>query len=242
MSLQETAPEQPQEQPQEQTDKSGRLSGTITALEVQARDQSRVNLYLDGRFAFGLNAKTATEAGLKKGDYLSPDRIATLLKDEERERAMMHAFNLLSFRSRSVVEMERYLRGKGYAPETIALVIGRLRDLHYLDDSTFALTWVENRQRAKPRGPHLLRSELIQKGIDKDAANQAIADASGDEEPLALEAARQKAATLKAADYPEFSRKLGGYLSRRGYSSDVVWSTVKSLWQERTGATANDDL
>lgn len=237
MSLQETTPEQAQEQ----QDSSGRLSGTITALEVQARDQSRVNLYLDGRFAFGLNAKTATEAGLKKGDYLSPDRIAALLKDEERERAMLHAFNYLSYRSRSVVEMERYLRGKGYAPETLTLVIGRLRDLHYLDDSTFALSWVENRQRAKPRGPHLLRSELIQKGIDKEAANQAIADVSGNEEPLALEAARQKAATLKAADYPEFSRKLGGYLSRRGYSSEVVWSTVKTVWNERSGGASDDD-
>ena len=212
-----------------------RLSGEITALEVQARDQSRVNLYLDGRFAFGISAKTVTDAGLKKGDHLTADRIVDLLKGEAREQAMLQAFNYLSYRSRSVAEMERYLRGKGHAPETVTSVISRLTDLHYLDDTTFALAWVENRQRAKPRGPHLLRSELIQKGIDKEAANQAIADASGDEEALVLDAARQKAATLKAADYPEFSRKLGGYLSRRGYSSDVVWSAVKAAWNERSG-------
>jgi len=220
-----------------------RLCGTITALEVQARDQSRVNLYLDGRFAFGLSASTATEAGLRKGNHLTSEGIAELLKGDAKERAFLQAFNYLSFRGRSVAEMERYLLGKDHAPETVGTVIQRLRDLHYLDDSVFALSWVENRQRSKPRGARLLRTELIQKGIARDAIDHAITQASGDEAPLALDAARKRVATLQAADYGEFSRKLGGYLSRRGYSSDVVWSTVKHLWAEHDGhgALVSDD-
>jgi regulatory protein len=210
-----------------------RLSGTITALEVQARDQSRVNLYLDGRFAFGLSAKTAADAGLKKGDHLTADRIVGLLHGEAHEQATLQAFNYLSYRSRSVKEMERYLRGKGHAPETISSVIQRLVDLHYLDDAHFAVAWVENRKRFGGRGPHLLRSELRQKGVARETADEAIADLSGDEGEQALDAGRKKAQTLRAADYAEFSRKLGGYLSRRGYSGDVVWETVKQLWSER---------
>src|SRR5688500_17492061 len=121
-----------------------RLAGTITALEVQARDQARVNLYLDGRFAFGLSAKTAADAGIKTGEHLTADRIVGLLKGEPREQAMLQAFNYLSYRNRSVKEIERYLRGKGHAPETIQSVIQRLTDLHYLDDTHFAVAWVEN--------------------------------------------------------------------------------------------------
>ena len=210
-----------------------RLSGEITALEVQARDQSRVNLYLDGRFAFGLSAKTVTDAGLKKGDHLTADRIVDLLKGEAREQAMLQAFNYLSYRSRSVKEMERHLRNKGHAPETISSVVQRLLALHYLDDQHFAVAWVENRQRFGGRGPHLLRSELLQKGVARETADEIIADLGEDEAGRALDAARKKAQTLRAADYAEFSRKLGGYLSRRGYSSDVVWDTVKRLWSER---------
>ena len=216
-----------------------RLSGTITALEVQARDQSRVNLYLDGRFAFGLSAKTATDAGLKKGDHLTAGRIVDLLKGEAREQAMLQAFNYLSYRSRSVKEIERYLRGKGHAAETIASVVQRLTDLHYLDDTHFAVAWVENRKRFGGRGPHLLRSELLQKGVAKETADQVIAGASGGEAEQALDAGRKKAQALRAADYAEFSRKVGGYLSRRGYSSEVVWDAVKQLWSERGQPSAD---
>lgn len=212
----------------------GRLSGTITALEVQARDQTRVNLYLDGRFAFGLHAKIAAEAGLKKGDFLSAGQVTELLKGEAFERALLQSFNYLSFRGRSISEMERYLRDKGHAPETIAGVVKRLVDLHYLDDAHFALSWVENRQRYRPRGPHLLRTELRQKGIGRDTADQVVADASANQETLALESARKRAASLRTDDYGEFRRKLGGFLSRRGYSSEVVWDVVKRLWAQRS--------
>ena len=216
-----------------------RLSGTVSALEVQARDQSRVNLYLDGRFAFGLSAKTATDAGLKKGDHLTAGQIVDLLKGEAREQAMLQAFNYLSYRNRSVKEIERYLRGKGHAPETISSVVQRLIDLHYLDDAHFAVAWVENRKRFGGRGPHLLRSELLQKGVARETADEVIAGAGDDETEQALDAARKKVRTLRAADYAEFSRKLGGYLSRRGYSPDVVWDAVKRSWSEREQAAAD---
>ena len=217
-----------------------RLAGTITALEVQARDQSRVNLYLDGRFAFGLSAKTAADAGLKKGDHLTPERIVGLLKGEAHEQATLQAFNYLSYRSRSTKEMERYLRGKGHAPETISSVVQRLTDLHYLDDAHFAVAWVENRKRFGGRGPRLLRTELLQKGVARETADEAIEDLAEGEGEHALDVGRKKAQTLRAADYTEFSRKLGGYLSRRGYSSDVVWPTVKQLWSERGEGDGDD--
>ncbi len=151
------------------------------------------------------------------------------------DQAMLQAFNYLSFRARSVNEMERYLRRKGHAPETVRDVIQRLIDLHYLDDATFALGWVDSRRRAGGRGPHLLRSELAQKGVPRETADRAIADAAGDQEESALVLARKRAPTLHAADYQGFSRKLGGYLSRRGFSANVVWATVKRVWRETHG-------
>jgi regulatory protein len=46
----------------------------ITALEVQKKNPNRVNLHLDGEFAFGLARITA--AWLKVGDVLSDEKIA----------------------------------------------------------------------------------------------------------------------------------------------------------------------
>ncbi|MGH2371775.1 MAG: regulatory protein RecX [Chloroflexota bacterium] len=213
------------------------VSGTITALEVQARDPERVNLYLEGRFAFGLSNKVVADAGLKQGDVLDERQVAELLQREALQRGLQQAFAYLSYRPRSEQELRRYLAQKGHAPETADAVVARLREYHYLDDEVFALSWVENRQRFRPRGARLLRAELRQKGVEREVVDQAIEDAGGDERALALQAAEKRLATLKAADYQEFGRKLGGYLMRRGFPPDVVWEVVRELWSTRTGDT-----
>jgi regulatory protein len=215
------------------------LSGQITSIEVQARDPERVNLYLEGRFAFGLSNKVLADTGLKQGDVLTESQVAHLLRREAYQQALQQAFNYLSYRQRSQFELRRYLEQKGHAPETIAAVLEKLRDYHYVDDQLFAQSWVENRQRFRPRGPRLLQAELRQKGVDRAVAEQAIDDAAGDEREQALDAARRRLATLKAADYAEFGRKLGGFLQRRGFAPDVTWDVVRTLWRERTGETAD---
>jgi regulatory protein len=213
----------------------GPLSGTVTALEAQAHDPQRVNVFLDGRFAFGLHAKVVADAGLRPGDVLSAAQVAGLLQRDDVQQALLQAFSYLSYRPRTEHELRRYLAQKGRPPETVDAVLARLAEYHYVDDQVFALNWVENRQRFRPRGARLLRAELAQKGVDRDTIDQAIADAGADERALALAAAEHKLAGLRAADYQEFGRKLGGFLLRRGFAPDVVWEVVRDLWKARDG-------
>ena len=213
----------------------GPLSGTVTALEAQAHDPQRVNVFLDGRFAFGLHAKVVADAGLRPGDVLSEARVAALLQRDDVQQALLQAFLYLSYRPRTEHELRRYLAQKGRPPETVDAVLARLAEYHYVDDQVFALNWVENRQRFRPRGARLLRAELAQKGVDRDTIDQAIADAGADERALAQAAAEHKLAGLRAADYQEFGRKLGGFLLRRGFAPDVVWEVVRDLWKARDG-------
>src|SRR5919202_4253041 len=180
------------------------LSGRITAIEAQARDPERVNLFLEGRFAFGLSNKVVADAGLKQGDVLGEAQVADLLRREAYQQALQQAFSYLSYRQRSQQELRRYLAQKGHAPETIEATLGQLADYQYVDDQVFAQSWIENRQKFRPRGARLLRAELRQKGIDRETADQAIDDVAGGEREQALEAARRKLPTVKAADYQEF--------------------------------------
>ena len=46
--------------------------------------------------------------------------------------------------------------------------IARMTDLGMLDDEAFARTWVESRDRARPRGERAIREELRTKGIDRE--------------------------------------------------------------------------
>jgi regulatory protein len=85
------------------------------------------------------------------------------------------AARYLEARPRSVAEVRRRLTTAGYRAPLVEAAIARLGELGYLDDEAFARSWVESRDRARPRGEHALRRELRLKGID-DATVRRVLD------------------------------------------------------------------
>ena len=112
--------------------------------------------------------------------------MAGLLRQEASEAPCSSPCCSSSYRPRSEQEIRRALQQKGHAGETADAVVARLRDLHYLDDEAFAVTGWRTASASGPGGGRLLRAELRQKGVDAETADQAIADAGGDEHALAL--------------------------------------------------------
>ena len=62
----------------------------ITGISPQKRNKERVNVFLDGEFAFGLSFVTA--AGLSTGQMLAEDEIETLLAGDAVEKAKQSAY------------------------------------------------------------------------------------------------------------------------------------------------------
>jgi regulatory protein len=56
---------------------------TITAIETQRRDPERVNVYLDGEFAFGFSRLVAVSRGLVEGRSLSPAEVEALRAEDD---------------------------------------------------------------------------------------------------------------------------------------------------------------
>ncbi|MGA3058270.1 MAG: regulatory protein RecX [Candidatus Limnocylindrales bacterium] len=92
------------------------------------------------------------------------------------------AARYLEVRSRSVEEMRRHLSGAGYRSELVELAIARLTELGMLDDRAFAQTWIESRDRARPRGEQALRRELAQKGLNRELIAEVLAERAGENE------------------------------------------------------------
>jgi len=156
---------------------------------------------------------------------------------EVYERLINAALRFVSFRMRSSREIRTFLAGKlsrshTTAPEVLEQVMGRLTELGYVNDHEFAVWWVGTRMGRKPKGPRAVRSELTQKGVDGDIINTVLTTLmTGDtsEVVLARAAADKKAPVL--AGYPKIvqKQKLIGFLQRRGFSSEVVWSVVDDV-------------
>lgn len=206
------------------------MAGTITALVVQKRNKERVNVYLDGEFAFGLALAEAIK--LKKGQTLSDEDIAQLKALDEIEVVHERALNLLSHRPRSAEEVRRKLRDskQEFSDTAIETVIERLERAGLLDDEAFARYWVDNRERFNPRSARALRHELRQKGVSNQVVDRVLADL--DEQDAAYRAAQAKVRRYAHADEAEFRKRMGGYLSRRGFAYGVVRDVLDRLWDE----------
>ncbi len=207
------------------------MAGQITALKFQKKNKERVNVYLDGRYAFSLAATLA--ASLKRGQILSQEEMERLLAEDVFHKAYERALRFLSYRPRSQVEVRRYLQGKQVPPAVEERVVARLTGAGLLDDLAFARYWVENREKFKPRSLSALRYELRTKGLSDEVIVLALEDL--DEEESAYTVALKRARRLSHLDYPTFRSKAAPYLRRRGFPYEVINTTVKRAWQEVHG-------
>lgn len=200
---------------------------TITALKPQKRNKDRVSVFLDGEFAFGLPQEAAGD--LRVGQTLTPEAIAALEDEDRFDKAKQYAFRLLSYRPRSVAEVERKMVEKGYEDLLIQRVTAHLKDLSLLDDAEFAAYWVEQRETFKPRGRLALQQELRQKGVPRPVIEQALADL--DEAASARRAAEKRANRWADLPFEQFRTKMGRYLQRRGFSYEIIHRTIDEIWE-----------
>lgn len=201
----------------------------ITALKAQTKNPNRINVYLDGEFAFGLARIVA--AWLKIGQSLSQSEIDRLKEQDTLEVAYQKGLHFLSYRARSESEMIRKLREQGFEETVIETVIERLKGNGILGDSKFAQDWVDNRSTFRPRSKRLMGLELRQKGVSEEEIQKALTNA-GNEDSLAYQTALPYLRRLAGADWETFRKKLSAFLARRGFSYGTIGPILHQLWEE----------
>jgi len=201
----------------------------ITALKSQQRNPQRINVYLNGEFAFGLSRFAG--AWLDVGQELSEQKIADLQLEDQRETAYQLALKYLSYRMRSEKEVRQNLYKHNVPESIIEFVLEKLKKSDLINDDKFAHDWVENRLEFQPRSCRMLDQELRQKGISTEIINQSLIGI--DENELAYLAGLKKSQRWNYHDLSEFKRKLSSFLARRGFSYDVIIPTVKRILAEQ---------
>jgi regulatory protein len=201
----------------------------ITALTVQKRNPDRVNVYLDGEFAFGLSRIVA--AWLEQGRSLSQQEIEELIQKDTSEVAFQQAVRLLDYRPRTGQEIRQKLLQKRFEPGQIEKVVERLNAANLIQDEKFAAAWVESRNQFRPSSQRVLRYELRSKGIDEEIIEEAMQGSVEDLE-LAQRAAQKMIRRLTSLDWQEFRKKLSAFLARRGFSYETVAQVVKASWDD----------
>ena len=205
----------------------------ITRLAVQKKNPKRVNVYLDGNFAFGLYRDTA--AWLEIGQILSDEKINELLEADQKREVYQKAVEFISYKPRTSQETRRKLQSAGYDESFIEDTLLQLTELGFLNDEQYAEQWVDSRKRMKPRSKRMLAYELRKKGISDDLIQSAVEEV--DDFQSACEIAEKRLYRYEGLSKYEFRNKLGNYLAGKGFSYDVISETTQKLWEQLNSST-----
>lgn len=204
--------------------------GTISAIQIQKKDQDRCSLFLDGSFAFGIHMNLVADHGLKKGVVLDEDACRSLMTEDLYYKAMKRCVDYLAYRPRSSSEIKQRL-GELKVPDAVGQrVMDRLGELGYLNDERFAQQWAASRGRSKGYGPRRLEMELIQKGIPFETARQVVAENCSLEdvqEQLAIQLGKARHKYRHEGDDRKREQKIIGFLSRRGFELGAIRDALR---------------
>lgn len=202
----------------------------ITAIEPQKRKKERFNIYIDGEFAFGLDAENLAKEKLQAGQKISNDTINQLIVLNEFVKVYDKVLRFLSYRPRSKKEIENYLKKQQVGSKVGELVFDKLEKYNYLDDYQFAKWWIANRLRFRPKGTNILKSELIKKGISRQIIEQVLEKVSPNlQGEVALAVARKQITKYRNLKQTEIIKKLASFLARRGFNWETINNVISQL-------------
>lgn len=210
---------------------------TITLLQIQKKNKERVNVFLDGEYAFAVGLARAEM--LVKGQELSAQEVATLRAEGDADLAYHRSLRYLSRRPRSRREMADYLTRHGHDEDTVEATLRRLEDRQYVDDDAFAAYWVEQRNRFRPRGMRALRHELRQKGVERDVIEETLEEQ--DESSAAWAALQPRLGRGFGTEEREYIQKAMAFLARRGFGYQEARAAAERAWARQADAENDED-
>lgn len=201
----------------------------ITKIESQKKAPGRVNVYVDGEFAFGLAEGLFLDYGLYKGKEVTAAEIEKIKEGDDLKKCLDKAYRFLSYRPRSEKEMKDKLLEK-YQEPTALKAINKLKEYNLVNDNDFALAWVRSRQKQK--GKKVIQLELTKKGIAKEVAAEALKGVTVDSELETAKALVLSKSRFKSLTKDEAFRKVSTFLGGRGYSYEVIKKIIKELYEQ----------
>lgn len=213
----------------------------ITAITSQKKNRNRVNIFLDGEYAFSLAGIVA--AWLRRDQVIDDGKIEVLLKADSEEKALQKALVYINYRPRSESEVKVRLAKAGFDPEVIAITMEKLISSGVLGDAQFTQMWLETRSNSHPRSHRLMKMELKRKGVEGEQIDEALRNMPEDR-ALAMEAGRKYARRLERLDDTEFRKKMLGYLARKGFSYATIQEVIPAIWNEtilKNGASMGEN-
>lgn len=199
-------------------------------------DNDAVHLTFDSGEHIVIPAALEYQKYFSKGAECSEEEYEALRVVSERYVCTRRAVGYLARGPKSESQIRTYLMKKKYSPDAIAGSLEYLRAHGYVNDADYARRFVLDLSKRKKIGAARVKVELMAKGIVRDAAKKALADAGFVEsEEDAYAAAVKKAGSAKSGT----KEKLWRFLRYRGFSDETTRKVLRRM--EKEGLIRKDD-
>lgn len=150
---------------------------------------------------------------------------------DSMEKARTRALRLLKVRPRSESELHQRLARIGFGEQVIRALLQELKQKGLIDDTKFAQLFANQKMHSNPVGRRALMGSLEAKGIDSELVLKAVDQTmeGQDELETARGLAHKRLGQMKGLKRDVRQRRLFGFLSRRGFPSDVIDRVLREI-------------
>ena len=149
------------------------------------------------------------------------DVIEILITCADRLACIKKAFSVLSYGDVSEKRLFRKLSEK-FDKDTSAEVAALMKERGYIDEYAAAERFAARFADVKLWGPERIRNELMARGYERDAVNEAVLSLDGDALAENLNALISKKLPASGISDVKIKSKLCAYLKRMGYPYDMI--------------------
>jgi regulatory protein len=144
------------------------------------------------------------------------------------------ALKIIARRQHSESELSAKLSRKGYHLDEVQKVINEFKKIGYINDYEFATHFTEKKRRTNRYGKKAIASHLKAKGVSNDIIQKAVIESSTDAEEfelakMAAEKNIQRWHAVAGDNKEKLTRRLAGYLQRKGFSQSVILRTLREI-------------
>lgn len=165
-----------------------------------------------------------SDSGLENN--LDLPRLLSPEKQESRARNVL--LHQLARSAKSTSQLRKILEQREISTEIAEKVLERFTEVGLIDDAAYAETIVNSRRNYKGLAKSAIRRELNEKGVSQELVEQAISGISAEDDfESAKELAARRFRQLAHLEKEVRTRRLAGFLQRKGYASSAVFAAIK---------------